>query len=779
MKISLNWLKTHIDLNETPEQISDLLTNCGLEVEDLYTSGSVKNGFEGLIVGHVLEVNQHPNADRLRLTKVDIGNGTLLSIVCGASNVNIGQKVVVAPIGTTIYPLNGDPLTMKKAKIRGEESEGMICAEDEIGLGTNHDGILVLDEACTVGKPVSEYLKSDTDTILEIGLTPNRGDAASHLGIARDLRALVNRPLKVIEEKSSPFGNQTSPIQVVVNDTASCGRYSGVLIKAINIAPSPEWLQKRLKSIGINPINNVVDITNFVMHDMGQPMHAFDADKIHGDIKVRFAKPEEMIVTLDKQERKLTGAELIIADTNGPIALAGVMGGQSTSISDTTTNIFLESAWFDAACVRKTAKLHSISTDSSFRFERGINPDTTLNALEKATSLIKEYALGKPDFEPIDIQSEPTPKTKIHLSYTKINSIVGTELDPARVMQIVTNLDMEILSEGRMGLDLILPAYRMDVTRDIDVIEDILRIYGFDNVPFPTVMHSAAVVEPKPDKHTIKQIICNYLSAQGFNEIMTNSLTSEHYFSEVELAKTVKLLNPLSIELSVLRSDIQPSVLEAVAYNKNRKANDLKFYEFGKVYQKSESGYKEFEKLVLAVTGNKKPINWLGKTEKAEYYYLKSIVENIFQVVGIKKAKMPEISEVNEERMKKMDIKGTVWYTEINVDYLLSAIRNQTFKLQDIPVFPEVNRDLSLVLDKSVTYKQIEQIVSNTAGKYLQRITLFDVFEGKPLPEGQKSYTFNMVLYDHEKTMNDKQIDAIMQKLITTFEVQLHAVIRK
>ena len=779
MKISLNWLKTHIELNETPEQISDLLTNCGLEVEDIYTSGSVKNGFEGLIVGHVLEVKQHPNADRLRLTKVDVGNETPLNIVCGAPNVEVDQKVIVAPIGTTIYPLNGEPITMKKAKIRGEESEGMICAEDEIGLGSNHDGILVLDSDCITGKPVSEYLQPDTDTILEIGLTPNRGDAASHLGIARDLRALLNRPLNAIEEKSSPFGNQASTINVAVNDSASCGRYSGILIKDVTIADSPEWLQKHLKAIGINPINNVVDITNFIMHDIGQPMHAFDADKISGDIEVRFAVSGQTLITLDKLERKLQGPELIIADASGPIALAGVMGGQSTAISDTTTNIFLESAWFDAACVRKTAKLHSISTDSSFRFERGINPDMTIKAIEKATALVLEVCGGKTEFSIIDIQSLPTPKTKIHLLYAKINSIVGTEIEPARVMQIVTNLDMEILSEGRMGLDLILPAYRMDVTRDIDVIEDILRIYGFDNVPFPTVMHSAAVVEPKPDKHSIKQMICNYLSAQGFNEIMTNSLTSEHYFNEQELLKTVKLLNPLSIELSVMRSDMQASVLEVVAYNKNRKANDLKFYEFGKVYQKSETGYKEFEKLVLTVTGNKKPANWRSKAEKAEYYYLKSIVENIMQVVGIKKAKMPEIFEVKAEMMKKMDIKSTVWYTEINVDYLLSAIRNQTFKLQDIPVFPEVNRDLSLVLDKSVTYKQIEQIVSSTAGKYLQKITLFDVFEGKPLPDGQKSYTFNMVLYDNEKTMNDKQIDAIMQKLITTFENQLKAVIRK
>lgn len=778
MKISLNWLAKHISLPETPEHIAELLTNCGLEVEDLFETVAVKGGFEGLVVGHVLEVTQHPNADRLRLTKVDIGKDVALNIVCGAPNVAVGQKVIVAPIGTTIYPLTGEPMTMKKAKIRGEESEGMICAEDEIGLGTNHDGILILDAECKVGTPVSKVIKTDSDTILEIGLTPNRGDAASHLGIARDLKAILNRPLltKPYNFSSTEKG---SAIHVSINDSNTCGRYSGLLIKGISVKPSPDWLQKSLKAIGINPINNVVDITNYIMHDVGQPMHAFDADKLKGNISVRLANSGEKLTTLDKTERKLTGEELVIADNSGAIALAGVMGGLSTAISDSTQNIFLESAWFNAAYVRKTAKLHSISTDSSFRFERGIDAHNTVSALTQAVSLIIEIAGGKISSEIIDVQPEPIVSPTVSFSYKKFRTLAGVEMDNENVKTILKNLDIEILSENKDSLELSVPNYRTDVTRDIDVFEDILRIYGYNNIPFPEIMHSAAVVQPKPDKNFIKQTISNYLSAQGFNEIMTNSLTSESYFEDAELGKAVKLLNPLSNELGILRPGILPSVLEAIAYNKNRKAHDLKFYEFGKVYQQSETGYKEFEKLAIVVTGNKEAPNWRQKPAKADYYFIKSVVENVLASVGAKKTKGLIIEEVHSDLLKKLDIKGAVWYAEINVDAMISAHTKHKFKLQEIPVFPEVSRDLSLVLDKSIPYSDIETIVTQTIGKYLRKITVFDVFEGKPLEEGKKSYTFNMVLYDNEKTMNDKQIDAIMQKLIATFENQLKAVIRK
>jgi phenylalanyl-tRNA synthetase beta chain len=779
MKISFNWLIKHITLTETPEQIAELLTNCGLEVEDLYETGAVKGGFEGLKVGHVLEVTQHPNADRLRLTKVDIGNEVTLNIVCGAPNVAVGQKVIVAPIGTTIYPLTDGPITMKKAKIRGEESEGMICAEDEIGLGTSHDGILILDADCKVGTPISEVIKTDSDFIFEIGLTPNRGDAASHLGIARDLKAILNRTLTDDDNYSFSSDAKGSSISLSIKDRNTCGRYSGLLLKDISIAPSPDWLQKSLKAIGINPINNVVDTTNYIMHDIGQPMHAFDADKLKDSINVRLSNSGETLTLLDKTERKLTGVELVIADKNGPLALAGVMGGLSSSITESTKTIFLESAWFNAANVRKTAKLHSISTDSSFRFERGIDPHNTANALKKAAKLILEIAGGTIASELIDVQPESIVSPKVNFSYKKFKTLAGVNIDNVTLKTILKNLDIEIVSETTDSLELRIPNYRTDVNRDIDVFEDILRIYGYNNIPFPEIMHSAAVVQPKPDKNFIKQTISNYLSAQGFNEIMTNSLTRESYYGADELEKAVKLLNPLSNELAILRNGILPSMLEAIAYNKNRKANDLKFYEFGKVYQHSETGFKEFEKLALVVTGNKEAPNWRQKPAKADYYFIKSVVENALAAVGAKKTKGVIIEEVGREILKKLDIKGTVWYAEINVAALILATTKNKFKLQEIPVFPEVSRDLSLVLNKVVPYSDIETIVNQTIGKYLRKLTVFDVFEGKPLEEGQKSYTFNMVLYDNEKTMNDKQIDAIMQKLIATFENQLKAVVRK
>jgi phenylalanyl-tRNA synthetase beta chain len=771
MKISFNWLIKHITLTETPEQIAELLTNCGLEVEDLYETGAVKGGFEGLKVGHVLEVTQHPNADRLRLTKVDIGNEVTLNIVCGAPNVAVGQKVIVAPIGTTIYPLTDGPITMKKAKIRGEESEGMICAEDEIGLGTSHDGILILDADCKVGTPISEVIKTDSDFIFEIGLTPNRGDAASHLGIARDLKAILNRTLTDDDNYSFSSDAKGSSISLSIKDRNTCGRYSGLLLKDISIAPSPDWLQ--------NPINNVVDTTNYIMHDIGQPMHAFDADKLKDSINVRLSNSGETLTLLDKTERKLTGVELVIADKNGPLALAGVMGGLSSSITESTKTIFLESAWFNAANVRKTAKLHSISTDSSFRFERGIDPHNTANALKKAAKLILEIAGGTIASELIDVQPESIVSPKVNFSYKKFKTLAGVNIDNVTLKTILKNLDIEIVSETTDSLELRIPNYRTDVNRDIDVFEDILRIYGYNNIPFPEIMHSAAVVQPKPDKNFIKQTISNYLSAQGFNEIMTNSLTRESYYGADELEKAVKLLNPLSNELAILRNGILPSMLEAIAYNKNRKANDLKFYEFGKVYQHSETGFKEFEKLALVVTGNKEAPNWRQKPAKADYYFIKSVVENALAAVGAKKTKGVIIEEVGREILKKLDIKGTVWYAEINVAALILATTKNKFKLQEIPVFPEVSRDLSLVLNKVVPYSDIETIVNQTIGKYLRKLTVFDVFEGKPLEEGQKSYTFNMVLYDNEKTMNDIQIDAIMQKLIATFENQLKAVVRK
>lgn len=779
MQISLSWLKTHIELTENPEEIADLLTNCGLEVEDWFQFESVKGGFKGLVVGQITDLAQHPNADKLKLAKVNIGKDNLLNIVCGAPNVQLGQKVIVAPIGVTIFPTTGEPMTMKKAKIRGEESEGMLCAEDEIGLGTGHEGLYILSNHSEVGSPVSEILGSESDIIFEIGLTPNRGDAASHLGVARDLKALLNRqllklPSLEIDPKPSPTAQQ-----VEIAEPDSCLRYCGLQIDNINLKPSPIWLQNRLKSIGLTPINHVVDVTNFIMHDRGQPLHAFDANKVSGTIKVRKAKAGEKLITLDQIERKLQGDELIIADNSGPIALAGVMGGISTSIGPQTVSVFLESAAFNAVHVRKTAKLHGINTDSSFRFERGIDPLACDLAVKYAAKLILEIGGGEIGGGLIEVKQGFPESLKTDFTFDKFFKFTGVEIETDEIKEILKNLDIQILEEKADALRLKLPLYRSDVTREIDVYEEVLRIYGFNKVPLPKVLHSAPVGRLKPDRDLIRQTISDYLADQGFNEIMTNSLTRESYFNEETNQKTIKLLNPLSNELAILRPEILPSLLESVAYNKNRKSHDLKFFEFGKVYQQGETGFKEFEKLAIVVTGSKTGPNWQQKQQKVNYYFLKSVMNNCLLKVGAGRAKGVKIESVPKSLLQNLGIKSEVWYAELTVDAILSAHSKNKFKLNEIPLFPEVTRDLSLVLAKDVNYSDIETVTSQTVGKYLRKLTVFDVFEGKPLPENQKAYAISLILYDSEKTMNDKQIDAIMQKLIATFENQLKAIIRK
>lgn len=779
MKISLNWLKKHIILTETPEEIEVLLTNCGLEVEDLYQTGNIKGDLNGLIVGHVIELNGHPNAERLKLAKVNIGSETPLNIVCGAPNIELGQKVVVATIGTTIYPVSGEPVTMKPAKIRGEVSEGMLCAEDEIGLGQSHAGLLILPENAEPGTPVKNYIKTDSDCILELGLTPNRGDAASHLGVARDLKAILNRPLIPYHSNNVLSATTKGNIEVNIESASACGRYSGLLIKNVKVAPSPDWLKVALDKIGLGSINNIVDITNYIMHDIGQPMHAFDADTLSGGIVVRMSKVGESLTTLDKIERKLTGNELIIADHKNPLALAGVMGGLPTAITENTINVFLESAWFDPAYVRKTAKIHGISTDSSFRFERGTNPDITVNALNEAANLILELAGGEIDFAVEDNIPEPINPVSCNISIQKFKRVTGLDIPADDFRNILKNLEIEIVSEKDGDFNILIPRYRLDVVRDIDIFEEVLRIYGYNRIAFPEIVHGAAVVQAGPDKHRIKQSISGYLAARGFNEIMTNSLGNEAHYTEQELAKAVQLLNPLSNEMSVMRPNLLPSLLEAVSYNKNRKSHDLRFFEFGKTYMHVESGFKEFEKLGILVSGNKETPNWREKSAPADGFYLKSIIENLLTLNGIKKLKGVSISEVDAAMLKKMDVKGTVFYAEINMDAFWNALLGKTFIPEEIPVFPEVVRDLNLVLDKSAKYSDIEQIVVKTLGNYLRHLSVIDVYEGKQLEDGKKSYTLRMVLYDHEKTMTDKQIDSLLQKLIAIFENQLKAEVRK
>ncbi|NUM32273.1 MAG: phenylalanine--tRNA ligase subunit beta [Bacteroidetes bacterium] len=780
MKISYNWLKKHIELNETPEEISDLLTNCGLEVEDFYEHQVIKGGLKGLIVGHVLSVEKHPGADKLKITKVDIGNGEILQIVCGAPNVKQGQKVVVATVGTTIYPLNSEPFKIKKAKIRGIESNGMICAEDEIGLGTNHEGILILDENCLQGKLVTDYIKTPNDFIFEIGLTANRGDAASHLGVARDLKALLNRNLIKPKTFEITTAQNKMPLSISIKSDDLCEKYCGILIKDINVKPSPDWLSSKLSSIGLNSINNIVDITNYILHDTGQPIHAFDFDKLNGNIEVRNANPNEKIITLNKEEKKLNGQEMVIADHNGPVALAGVIGGLNTCVDNNTKNIFIESACFDMSAVRKTSKITGISTDSSFRFERGINPENTYNAMIEAAAMVLEIAGGKIEFLPVEVNSKLIEPAQVFISFDKLKRILGVEIEKNVVKTIVSNLEMKIVEENNEGLKLIIPRYRTDITRDIDVFEDILRIYGFDKIAFPENVNTAIVNSAIPDKHLIKQKISNYLKSQGFNEIMTNSLTSDNYYDETEKNELVYLSNPLSNELAVMRHSMLPTMLESVAYNKNRKIHDNKFFEFGKIYHKNEDGnYFEIEKIALIVSGNRETTNWIKKPEYADYFYLKTIVENIVLHAGGINFNTPKISKVEKKLLDKTDVNTEVWFAELNFEKLLNNISKNKFELRDVPVFPEVSRDLNLIIDEAVNYSDIEKIVKNTVGKYLQKINMTDVYKGKTLEEGKKSYTFNILLYDSEKTMTDKQIDYIMQKLIFTFETELGAFIRK
>lgn len=780
MKISYNWLKNHIDLKESPEEISELLTNCGLEVEDLYEHEYVKGGLKGLIVGKVISVLKHPDADKLKLTKVDIGNGNILEIVCGAPNVKENQKVVVAPVGVTVFPLSGEPFLIKKAKIRGVESNGMICAEDEIGLSASHEGIMLLDEACEVGKKVTNYIKIANDHIFEIGITPNRGDATSHLGVARDLRALLNRKLNNKYDNKIETGENQSIIKIKIEEKELCEIYNGILIKNITVKESPAWLKEKLESIGLNTVNNIVDITNYILHDIGQPVHAFDFDKIKGDISVRKSIKSEKITTLSNEVKELSGNELIISDNSGPIALAGVIGGMSTCIDFKSKNIFLECACFDMSAVRKTSKITGINTDSSFRFERGVDPENTYNALIKTAKLIVENAGGELDFLPINQITYNRERPETFISYEKLKRILGVEINKKTLQEILTNLEMKVLEENNEGLKISIPLYRTDVTRDIDVFEDILRIYGFEKIELPETVNSAIVNSSKPDRHIVKQKIFNYLKSQGFNEIITNSLTSEKYYDDGENQKLVKLKNPLSNELAVMRYSMIPTLLEVVAYNKNRKMHDLKLFESGKVYMQTENGeFKEFEKISLIVTGNIQTPGWKQKPEKADYYYLKTILENSLKSAGVSSLKGHNISCIDDKMLKLIDVKGEVWYAEINFEKLISDISHNEFILKEIPIFPEVSRDLNLIIENKVKYSELENIIKKIAGKYLQRVSLTDIYTGKPLSENQKSYTFNIILYDNKKTMNDKQIDFIIQKLISTFENELGAIIRK
>lgn len=808
MKISYNWLKEFIATDWNVEKTSQLLTDLGLEVEGVVPFESIKGGLQGVVVGHVLSCEKHPNADKLQLTKVSIGNDTTLQIVCGAPNVTKGVKVAVATIGTTLYTPEGEAWVIKKGKIRGEESHGMLCSENELGLGQNHDGILILENDLKEGTPCSSVFNVVKDEVIEIGLTPNRADAMSHFGVARDLKAGLKQQ-GVSKELITPsvmqfsVDNRLSTIQVKVDTPELAPRYSGITISDLTVKESPDWIKNRLKAIGLNPINNVVDATNYVMHELGQPLHAFDLDKIEGKkIIVKTLREGTNFTTLDGVERQLSSEDLMICDAKKPMCLAGVFGGQDSGVSEKTSAIFLESAYFNPVSIRKSAKRHGLSTDASFRFERGIDINLVEEALKRAALLIKELAGGQISSDIVDLYPKKEENYQVFLTFKRIYSLIGEEIPTDTIKSILSSLEIRVNNVTESGLGLTIPFYRVDIQREVDVIEEILRVYGYNNIHFSKKINaSIAFTDPKSD-HIIQNKIGDSLAAQGFHEILTNSLTSPKllkYTQDIDLQQSVSILNPLSNDLSILKTSMLFSGLETVSYNINRKTNRLKLFEFGKTYHQIEEDRIEHKHLSILMTGKKAPENWLSSDEKFSFFDLKTVVENILERLGIQKWKISEASSdlfsegisyngrketlvnfgvLSNKLLKKLDIKQEVLYADFNWDAILKSLTKEAVKFKEIPKFPEVSRDFALLIKNNVTFEQVAKTAKNTEKKYLKQVGLFDVYTGKNLPEGTKSYGVNFVLQDQNATLEEKQIDIIMQKLQSAFEKDLEATLR-
>ncbi len=803
MKISYNWLQEFIGTEKTVEEISKLLTGCGLEVEDIAHYHSIPGGLEGIVIGEVLSAEPHANADKLKVCKVNIGLAEPKHIVCGASNVAAGQKVLVATVGAKVHPTAGEPFEIKKAKIRGELSEGMICAEDELSLGQSHEGILILPAHYEVGKPAAQYFDIYTDHILEIGLTANRGDAASHYGVARDLKALgLNLTLPALPSLSLP---NATPVSISIMPESGGLRYSGLLIKNLQIAPSPNWLQHKLKAIGIHPINNVVDITNYMLHTWGQPLHAFDASAIaNGNIIVRKAIAGEKFITLDAVERTLKGFECVIADSEKPLALAGLFGGLNSGIQANTKDVFLESAWFDAGTIRKAAKAHGLHTDAGFRFERGTDPNSTLPVLIRAAALIVEIAGGETASSIIDIYPHAEPHREIWFNPKKNNALIGKEIPEETLLQILEGLEITVSQKTNEEWHLLVPPYRVDVTRSIDITEEILRIYGLNQIEMGHEIKSAMTFSNSENSRAIKERMCNWLSHNGFLEIATNSLSKVSYYSEAQLEHAVKLLNPLSQDLEVMRLDFRFSILEAIQYNNNRKNQDLKIFEVGKTYHKNGAAekldsYHEQKHMVLAMYGRKYPEAWNQPKTEFTFFSLKGIIEQLLQHIGItglqfayetderfdsavqilvKKQLIGSFGPLNQKDCKSFDIDKPLWYADLNLEIITKIAAERKFKLKPVSVFPAVRRDLSLELDQTVTYLQLEKIALKTAPNLLKAINVFDVYQGDKIAAGKKSYALSFILQDEEKTLTDQEIEGVMQNLIQNLAKETGANLR-
>ena len=799
MKISNNWLKDYIKTDLSSEKIGAFLTDIGLEVEGIEKYESVKGSLEGIVVGKVLTCEQHPNADKLKITTVEVGSGKILNIVCGAPNVAAGQTVPVAVVGTKIYDKKGSFFEITKAKIRGEVSEGMICAEDELGLSDDHGGIMVLDEETyKVGEPFAKYFSLTNDEVYEIGLTPNRTDAMSHYGVARDLQAfLSNNGVKSEFEKiSTPIVNTEGEhgFELEVEDSALCPRYIGAIIENVKIAPSPAWLQDRLKAIGLSPINNVVDITNYILHGLGQPLHAFDADKISGKkVKVGVNEAGTKFTTLDGIERTLNGSEIIIKDGNNqPMCIAGVFGGSESGVSNETKTIFLESAYFNPVAIRKAAKSHGLNTDASFRFERGVDPNNTRTAITQAIKLIEEITGGKKIGSLLEHYPNKIEDAKIIFRYSKLDQILGVKIHREKIKEILKSLEIKAVNDIADGLELAVPAYRADVTREIDVIEEILRIYGYNKVDAPQKISFTPVKLSFDDQDALENSWARTLQSNGFNEVMNNSLTSVK-----DETNAVKLLNPLSKELTFMRKSLLEGLLENTIYNINRKNQDIKFFELGKIYHKKEK-YEERKQLAILISGRTYSENWLMPKSASDFYMLKAYVKVLFDKLSLETEEISleddrfgdaleiiskgntiaRLGKVSPKLLKEYDIDQECFYAEIETETVQKLRTKENFKFVDIPKFNKIRRDLALLVDKNVNYAELYKLAKKNPSKYLKNINLFDVYEGKNLPEGKKSYALSFELLNEEKTLEDKDITAVMDSLIKNFKKEFNAELR-
>ena len=820
MEISLNWLKKYIDLDLTAAEVATILTDIGLEVEELSKVESIRGGLQGVVVGKVVECWDHPDSDHLHITKVDVGAEELLQIVCGAPNCREGLKVLCATVGAVLYPNGGDEeFKIKRSKIRGVESLGMLCAEDELGIGASHEGIMELPDEAVVGTPARDYLGITDDYLIGIGLTPNRVDAASHIGVARDLAAYLRsqgKDVKVTLPSVDAFAvdNHDLEIEVVVENHDAAPRYAGLTVTGCQIAPSPEWMQKELRAAGINPKNNLVDITNYVLFELGQPLHAFDADKIEGGkVVVKNCAEGTPFVTLDGVERKLSAEDLMICSAERPMCIGGVFGGLDSGISDTTTNVFLESAYFNPVSIRRSAKRHGLSTDASFRFERGIDPNIQVYALKRAALLMRELAGGKISSEIIDLNPTPAQDFVFELSLDRVNSLIGKQIPEATVRTILDALEVKILKEEGRTLTVAVPPYRVDVQREADLVEDILRIYGYNNVEIPQAVHSTLSYAPRPDKNKLINIAADHLAATGYTEIMSNSLTKAAYYeglSSYKAEECVKIMNPLSADLNVMRQTLLFNALEAVALNINHRTLDLRLFEMGNCYrvhpeveaaENPLARYSESYRIAIAVTGQDATPSWNVKAAKSSFYTLRSTVEKLLRRFGIdiytlrsESSKsdlysdaiaytqgpktVVEMGIVSPAVLAKFDIKQAVYFAEIDFDLIVRAAKKQRIAVEELSRFPEVKRDLALLVDKGVSFSELRNIAFATEKKLLKRVTLFDVYEGDKLPEGKKSYALGFTLEDKNQTLNEKTIEKTMANLQRQLEAKAGAQVR-